>query len=291
MKLRAPLLLLLLACGCATGPGPVAQESARVRGEQTLLDLARENGLGYGEIVAANPGIDPWVPGDGNQIVLPSVHIPPPAPDEGIVINIADQRLYLFQGEGPPISYPIGIGRPGWLTPIGTTTIVKLSEAPTWFPTESAKREDPTLTGPVLPGPDNPLGTHAIYLGWPRFLIHGTNEPLGVGRRVSRGCIRLYPEDIVRLFERVEVGMSVRVVNASIKTGWMRDELYLEAHPPLIQESEEVPVVPREISSTLKGKIREIAGDAEGRLDWPVIEETLYERRGVPVRVTLRAVN
>ena len=284
--MRRLLLLPLLLCACASGPPPVAHTSLRARDEDTLLDLARAHSLGFGEITAANPGVDPWVPGVGKRVVLPTVHIPPPAPAKGIVINIADQRLYLFKGEGPPLSYPIGIGRPGWVTPLGATSVVRKSDAPTWYPTASALKEDPTLPGAVPPGPENPLGTHAIYLGWPRYLIHGTNEPYGVGRRVSRGCIRLYPEDILRLYAQVEVGTAVRVVNASIKTGWMRGELYLEAHPPIVQESEHTPVVDKPLTKEFKRQLRAIAGESVQRLDWDRVERTLRERRGMPVRVT-----
>ena len=106
----------------------------------------------------------------------------------GIVINLGEQRLYYYPRPGEVLTYPIGVSRDGYETPLGTTHVTRKKENPTWWPTRSAREEDPTLDKVVPPGPDNPLGTHALYLGWPAYLIHGTNEPFGIGRRVSRGC-------------------------------------------------------------------------------------------------------
>ena len=151
-------------------------------------------------MVAANPGIDPWVPGEGTEINLPTVHLMPDLADadpEGIVVNLAEMRLYFFEKPGGvPQSFPIGIGRDGLNTPTGTTEVVAKRKNPTWRPTKRMRDEDPELPEVVPPGEDNPLGTRALYLGWPQYLIHGTNKPHGVGRRVSSGCVRLYPEDV-----------------------------------------------------------------------------------------------
>ena len=166
------------------------------------------------------------------KIVLPTAHLLPEAPREGIVINLPEMRLYYFaEAEQQPETYPIGIGREGWTTPTGTSRIVRKAEAPSWYPPDSIRAERPELPAVVEPGEDNPLGSHALYLDWPAYLIHGTNRPWGIGRRISSGCIRMYPEDIVSLFERVPVNTPVTVVDQPVKLGWIGGDLYLEAHP------------------------------------------------------------
>ncbi len=210
--------------------------------ENTLSDLAREYGLGYDEIVAANPGIDPWLPGDGTPVLLPTQYIIPDVPREGIVLNIASKRLFYFPevAEGEPrtvLTYPIGIGRVGWETPVGTTEVVSKAADPHWFPPvsvreEHAKRGDP-LPSVVPPGPDNPLGAHVLKLAMPGYLIHGTNQPYGVGMRVSHGCVRLYPENIELLYSEVRMGETVRIINEPFLLASRDGELYFEAHAPL----------------------------------------------------------
>ncbi len=267
-------------------------QSYTAKHEDTLLDLARDNGLGFVEIVAANQGIDPWVPGEGTEIVLPTGHILPDAPREGVIINLAEHRLYFFAEDGIR-TYAIGVGRDGWDTPLGTTKIVRKKKNPIWYPPESIREEDPDLPRVVRAGPDNPLGRHALYFDWPTYLVHGTNMPWGVGRRVSHGCIRLYPESIEKLFSEVPVGTPVQVIDQTIKIGWSGGELYMEVYP----EPEQVDELERdgEIASAAKRsnsdayyKIRSLAGDELSRLDWPAIRNALVERTGLPVRVTLQ---
>jgi len=283
----AAWLLLALGTACAKpfAAPPVGHELATVGPEDTLLDLARVHGLGYREIVAANPDVDPWVPPVGETVVLPTMHLPPDAPLEGIVVNLATQRLWWFGPEGAALSYPIGIGRPGWRTPIGTTRVRRKKEGPAWHPTASARREDPSLPRVIGPGPDNPLGTHAIYLGWPRYLIHGTDEPYGVGRRVSRGCIRLYPEDIPDLYARTEIGFDVRVVNEPVQLGWIGDDLYVDVHTPLSQNSAD-PQRAQALDASLEQRIRDAAGDAVARVDWDAVRAALAAQTGVPTRIS-----
>ena len=191
------------------------------RAEDTLLDIARQDGLGYNEITAANPGVDPWLPGGGTRIVVPTQFILPPGPREGMVINLAQMRLFYFpphepEAPGSVITHPIGIGIDIAPTPVGVTTIVRKTIDPTWYPPDSIRQrraeEGELLPASVPPGPDNPLGNRALYLGLPGYLIHGTNRPWGIGMRVSSGCIRLYPEDIETLYEQVPVGTPVRIV-------------------------------------------------------------------------------
>jgi L,D-transpeptidase ErfK/SrfK len=252
-------------------------------------EIARRFDLGYVELVAANPGIDPWVPGDKTKLLLPSAHLLPDAPREGIVINLAEQRLYYFPPSGATVaSFPLGIGRQGWETPLGETRIVRKREHPSWIPPASIRAERPDLPAVVPPGPWNPLGEHALNLGWKSFVIHGTNKPDGIGRRVSHGCIRLYPEDIAWLFERVEVNTRVTVVDQPVKVGWSRGELYLEAHPSQSQSDEleaSGDLTPAAVPE-LQWRVLRAAGDHAARLDWPLINKVVHERRGIPVRVT-----
>jgi L,D-transpeptidase ErfK/SrfK len=257
--------------------------------QDTLLDVARKFNLGYVEMVAANPGTDPWLPGEGTQIVLPTVHLLPDAKPEGIVINLSDMRLYYFEKPGaPPRSYPIGIGREGLTTPLGTTEIVRKTKDPTWRPTARMREEHPEYPEAVPPGPDNPMGDRAMYLGWPQYAIHGTNKPWGVGRRVSSGCIRMYPEDVEQLYDLVQVGTKVTVVDEPIKFGWIDGQLYMEAHPTQAQSDQLEaqgrfdPVIP----SSVVDQARAAAGSEAARLDWSRIRKAVVERRGYPIRIT-----
>lgn len=261
----------------------------RVDDGQTFVDLARGYGVGYVELVAANPGVDPWLPGEGTEVLIPDAHLFPNAEREGIVVNVAEQRLYWFSPEGPR-TYAIGVAREGWDTPIGDTTVVRKQEEPTWYPPASARAEDPTLGDEVPPGPDNPLGTHALYLGWAQYLIHGTNEPFGVGRRVSRGCIRLYPEDILRLYPQVEVGTPVRVIDQAEKIAIVRGEVVLEAHPTLVQAAQIEDTgrfEPEPTPETLRGRLLDLVDGKADRIDWARVTSVAKRRRGVPIRVSV----
>ena len=260
--------------------------------EDTLLDLARNNGLGYVEMIAANRGVDPWVPGESTAIMLPTAHVLPDVARQGLVVNLGEHRLYYFGPPGSePVTFPLGVGREGWATPLGTTEIVRKKERPTWYPPESIRAEKPHLPKVVPPGPSNPLGSHALYFGWPTYLIHGTNMPWGVGRRVSHGCIRLYPEDIGRLFEIVPIGTPVAVIDQPIKIGWAGGELYVEAHPDPAQADElestgRITSADADSHADALYRIKTRAGTAQDRLDWGLIRKALEERSGVPVRVT-----
>lgn len=208
----------------------------------TLSDLAREYGLGYDEIVAANPDVDPWLPGEGTPVLLPTQYLLPDVPREGIVLNIAAKRLFYFPEaeEGHPqavMTYPIGIGRVGWETPLGETKVVSKAVDPHWYVPASVRQEHAKAGNPlpsvVPPGPDNPLGNRVLKLDMPGYLIHGTNQPYGVGMRVSHGCVRLYPENIELLYDLVEIGNPVLIVNEPYLLGSANGKLYFEAHEPL----------------------------------------------------------
>lgn len=263
--------------------------------EDTFVHLARKYNLGYVEMRAANPDVDPWIPGRGARLTLPTQHILPDTRREGVVINLPEMRLYAYvNGDDAPTTFPIGIGREGLDTPKGVTKIVRKTEGPVWRPTERMRREKPELPEAVYPGPENPLGTHALYLGWPTYAIHGTNRPFGIGRRVSSGCIRLYPESVVQLFNLVPVGTRVEVIDQPIKLAWIDDYLYLEAHPTIEQAiamEETGRIELQKITKAQEDMITEAAGEYADRLRWPSIRTALKERRGYPVVIARRSKN
>lgn len=221
-------------------------QTTQTHAEDTLLDVARRYGLGYEDITLANPDVDPWLPGDGTTLTLPTRFILPGGPREGLVVNVAELRLYYYPppraGQKPTvITHPISIGRMDWSTPIGMTRIAAKVHNPTWYPPRSVRDEHAAegqiLPSAVPPGKDNPLGEYALKLDIPGYLIHGTNRPDGVGMRVTHGCIRMYPENIKSLTALVAVGTPVRIINEPYKIGWLDGRLFLEAHPPLEEDA------------------------------------------------------
>ncbi len=201
--------------------------------KETLLDIARYYDLGYNQIVLANPKVDPWLPPVGKKVLIPSCYVLPPF-QAGIVVNLAEMRLYFFRHEaGKPVVYtaPIGVGTEGKLTKLGVYTIIRKKKDPYWHVPESIRKEDPSLPEKVPPGPNNPLGQFAMYLSRESYAIHGTNKPWGIGRRVSHGCIRLYPEDIKALFPLVPVGTPVFIIYQPYKIGVRGRRVYLQAFP------------------------------------------------------------
>ena len=294
------LLPLFVAAACAGGsrhplerppssPDLVGRVAFhRARAVDTFVDLAPRLGVGYVELVAANPGVDPWLPRAGTRLLLPKARLLPSGPRKGIVINLGDLRLYFYEPGRPARSMPIGIAKDGYATPLGSTQVVAKRTQPTWIPGPSARRDG--YPEKVEPGPDNPLGEHALYLGWPGYLIHGTNDPRGVGRHSSRGCIRLYPEDIAELFDRVQPGTPVRVVDEPVKVGWIGAQLYLEVNPDAAQSLELDETGKRSAGSTpkdLRALVKRAAGRHAERLDWSRIESAASGRSGVPAPILL----
>ncbi len=288
--LLAAILLLMPITGLAAEMVVLGKDHMVEQGEN-LLDLARANGLGYVEIVAANPGVDPWIPAAGTRILLPVDHVVPPAPRRGIIINVADMRLY-FHGDGAtqPISFPVGIGKEGWTTRASISRVVGKRKDPTWYVPPSVRAERPELPPVVAPGPDNPLGRYSLDLDASSIRIHGTNRPDGVGRRVSHGCFRLYPEDIERLYPLVAVGTPVTVIDRPAKLAWIEDDLYLEIHPSPTQ-ADDIETHWRLSVEPLPGLDDLVTQAAAGRLeriDWDMVALAQAERRGMPVRITTR---
>jgi len=205
----------------------------QTRGGESLIELARRFGLGYNEITEANPKLDPFVPGDGATIDIPAAWILPDLPGyDGIVINLSEMRLYYFPEKKKlsVMTFPIGVGSEGKETPLGTFRIVEKMVNPSWYVPESIMKEKPELPKVVPPGPDNPLGSHAMRLSERTILIHGTNRPYAVGRKASHGCIRMYPEDIPKLFQMVPKNSRVTIVRQPVKVGRINNRVYVEIH-------------------------------------------------------------
>jgi L,D-transpeptidase ErfK/SrfK len=284
-----------------------ALTTVTAREEDTLLDIARRHGLGYEDIVRANPDVDTWLPGEGTEVTLPTRYVLPPGPRNGVVLNLAEYRLYYYPTpeEGKPavvMTYPISIGRMDWETPLGRTTIISKVKNPSWYPPESIRAEH-AADGDPLPrivpaGPQNPLGDYAMRLGLPGYLIHGTNRPDGVGMRVTHGCIRMFPEDIDYLFGRVNVSTAVRIINEPVKIGWNADELVIEVHEtlevtlPETVVSEDVsgeeapaevePPIVRDAMTALTEQFVAATNERSGQLDWDTAEELLARADGIP---------
>jgi L,D-transpeptidase ErfK/SrfK len=249
--------------------------------EDTFAALAERYNLGYVKLVDANPEVDPWLPGDGTPIVLPFKHVLPDIDRSGIVINLPEYRLYYFPPDGGfVVTFPIGIGREEFPTPIVDTRVITRIENPSWTPTAAARAEyraSGTILPPVVPpGPDNPLGPLAIQLGVPGYFIHGTNRPFGVGQRASQGCIRLYNDDIRELVRLAPNGTRVRTIDQPYKLGWREGMLYLEVHRPL---DDDVDV------EAVAQLVRDAVARTGGVVNWAEVEAVARSARGIPVPV------
>jgi hypothetical protein len=224
--------------------------------------------------------------------MIPTVHVRPDAPRQGIVINLAQWRLFYFPPGGDRVeTFPITIGFIGKNTPVGVTRIVSKEPSPTWYPPASIRAEEPELPAAVPPGPDNPLGAYAMHLGWKYYLLHGTNKPDSIGRAVSHGCMRLYPEDVEKLFGEVGVGTSVRTVQEPATTGWQGDALYVQVYPSKSQ-TEEIdtmqPVTP-DPATGVETTVRATAGNYAQLVDWTAVRRAAQERTGTAVKVADRS--
>jgi L,D-transpeptidase ErfK/SrfK len=267
----------------APGDSMVGEPIAlRVTYEDRFATLALRYDIGFEELRHANPDVDPWIPGEGAQVVLPTEYMLPPGPRQGIVINLPEYRLYYYpKNAGTLITFPIGIGRTGFQTPAATTKIVAKVVNPSWYPTPAHRIEHleqgDKLPLVVPPGPDNPLGHMAIQLGLKGYFLHGTNKPFGVGQRVSHGCVRLYPDDIQALADSTPIGTQVRIIDAPYKVSWNAGGLYLEAHPPLEGEPD-LAVIDKLITQAAKGH--------NVVVDWGRVEEMARASIGMPGPIT-----
>lgn len=256
--------------------------------EDSLIEIARQFGIGYNEIAAANPDLDPFVPGAEEPVTIPTSWILPDVNIyDGIVINLSEMRLYYFfkKGKKPAVAtFPIGIGSEGNDTPLGEFRVIQKIVKPSWHPPKSIREEHikeglPVLPPVVPPGPDNPLGSHALRLSLNTVLIHGTNKPFGVGRRVSHGCIRLYPEDIPKLYEVAGVGSRVTIVRQPFKVGSRDGRIYIEVYDDenfLLDRN----FLNSEVVSLLlkKGYLKQVNSEK--------LHRALEEKRGIPVDIS-----
>ncbi|MDO8334968.1 MAG: L,D-transpeptidase family protein [Nitrosomonas sp.] len=264
--------------------------------DDTLSDIARRFNLGYEEIVNANPEVDPWLPKAGTKIVIPTQFVLPDAPRQGIVINLAAMRLFYFPKTktGQPqkvITHPLGIGRVEWKTPEGVTRVASKKENPSWIPTPSIRKEhakngDP-LPAIVPPGPDNPMGTHVLKLDWPSYAIHGTDKPPSIGLRGSHGCLRMYPEDIVCIYNDVPVGTPVRVVNQPQLLGWRDRTLYLQAYPVLEDDKRNHDkLLKKSLSSVRTTPKAKLDARPKAKVNQTLLNEVIRNSRAIAVPIT-----
>jgi L,D-transpeptidase ErfK/SrfK len=267
--------------------------------EDTLPDIARRFNVGYEEIVRANPGVDPWLPGAGRRIVVPSQFVLPNAPREGIVINIAAMRIFYYPAhkKGEPqlvYTHPIGVGKVGWSTPEGTTKVIARETDPIWRPSAAVRKEHAENGDPVpkvvKAGPDNPLGKYKFTLGWPSYLVHGTNKPYGVGLRSSHGCIRLYPEDIEKLYRMVPLGTKVTVVNQPFVFGWHEGQMQLQAYTVLEDDARNWKKAQKTLlAKSMSPRLQKLLKTSGTSIDWDAVAAVTHQPRGIAVPVSGQA--
>lgn len=263
--------------------GGLATLAARY--EDTLADLADAHGFGFNEMQAANPGVDAWLPGEGTLVRLPGQHILPDASRNGIVINLPEYRLYYYPEGGERVStWPVGIGREGWSSPIGETRVLRKEANPSWYPPQSIRDEHAAmgdiLPAVVPPGPDNPMGPFKMNLAMSGYVIHGTNKSFGIGMRVSHGCFRMNNQDVTELFPQVSVGAPVYIINQPYKLGVLDGKLYLEAHTPLDEHG-----LPSALDkqAAIQQLLQERSELVDGfRLDWQTIRDLVFAEEGIP---------
>ncbi len=262
--------------------------------DDTLPDIARRFDVGYEEMLLANPGVDPWLPGVGREVIVPTQFILPAAPHEGVVVDVAAMRIYYY----PPhkksprqvvYTHPIGIGRVGWRTPEGTTKIVSRTKDPVWVVPKSV-RDEHAENGDVLPatvpaGPDNPLGQHMFRLSWPSYLIHGTNKPYGVGMRSSHGCMRLYPEDIAVFFDLIPIGTKVTVVNQPYLFGRRDGVTYFQAYAVMEDDSRDWSKNRQRLLTRLLNPKARREISVQDDIDWQLVGDLAHTPRALAVPV------
>lgn len=294
---RKLILFFVVFCCCSTVhaltfPMPTGNDNMigkmqwiQARDGDTFSTIGRRYDVGYFQLIEANPGVNPDKVPAATIVVIPSQFILPTVPRKGIVISLAELRMYYFPSDGKTVvTYPIGIGREGWNTPLGVTKIVDKTVNPVWVVPDSIKKDRAkdgvTLPNIVAPGPDNPLGGYRMRLGIQKqtYLIHGTNDFNGVGRRSSSGCIRMLPEDVEALFPRVSVGTPVNIIDSPYKASWHKGKLYLEAHTPLQEQQPngdpDIPAMKKVVATAIKS--------ASGTISWSAANRITLQQNGVP---------
>lgn len=258
--------------------------------EDTTAKIGQRYDIGYGAIQSANPHIDVTKALDyGTKLQIPTQHLLPNQPREGIVVNLPEMRMYYYpQGSGKVLTYPVGIGKIGKTIPITKTAITRKVKDPVWIPPQDI-REFNLEQGIVLPrimpaGPDNPLGPYAIYMGIPTYLIHSTIFPESVGKRASFGCLRMFESDIQEFFPSINKGVPVVIINEPTKVGWQNNRLFVESHKPLEEHN-------GAYDATLPGMVHIVSNatdDSEALVDWQMLYYLAQERDGVPHEVAIK---
>jgi len=299
-------ILLLLPCGIAQADTIIRPpddvdligqlQVVTAHADDTLLDVARRYDAGQNEILLANPDVDRWLPESDTEVIIPSRHIIPRAERSGLILNLPEMRLYYFpkparNRQPVVITHPVSVGRMDWETPLGRTSIVTKQKDPSWRPPQSLKDEHLKEDGEMLPdvvppGPDNPLGRYALRLGIPGYLIHSTNKPYGVGMRVTHGCVRMYPEDIEKLFDEIPVGTPVQLVNQPVKVGWLAGALFLEVHPPLDEDQEKYGDLMQMALNTIADALASSGRNTQVALSGRAIRNAVENQNGIPIVIS-----
>ncbi|WP_432459814.1 MULTISPECIES: L,D-transpeptidase family protein [unclassified Agarivorans] len=255
---------------------------------ETVAMIAEHYQVGFLAMMAANKKVDPFLPKPGTKLLIPTQILLPNAEYQGVVVNLAELRLYYFHPDSRKVDvFPIGIGRIGRETPEMKTVVSQKREKPTWTPTQNIRNEY-AAKGVILPkvvpaGPENPLGEYALRLayGSGEYLIHGTNKEFGVGLRVSSGCIRLFPKDIEYLFKQVALNTPVRIIDQSIKhSAEPNGEYLLEVHQPLNRSIEEV-----HQATSLKLTREDIKFVTQTGVDSAIVNQALKNQQGIALLV------
>jgi L,D-transpeptidase ErfK/SrfK len=259
-------------------------QTYRIVAKDTLLDVARNAGLGFQEVKDANREVDEWIPPPGLDVVVPTRWILPHARPQGIIVNIPEMRMYMFPPKPKPgdkivlRTWAVAIGDSDTPSPVGPFTISSKDKNPTWHVPDSIyKKMDPPRRRVVPPGPDNPMGEYRIRMSKGDYSIHGTDTPWAIGRETTHGCIRLYPEDIGELYSLVKPSMRGELVYEPVKVGESDGRVYIEAHDDVYHHF-------RSLESEAQRVVR-AAGVAD-RVDPALVREAVRARRGVPVDVT-----
>lgn len=284
-----PMLSYALSFDLPTGgQGMVGvAQTAMVSSGQDFSDIAEKFDVGYYEVFEANPGVNPDEPAAGTILIIPTQYIiPKELKRNSIVINLAEMRLYYLPAkENKVYVFPVGIGKEDWDTPLGEMTVVKKVKDPKWVVPQSIYKFREAMGDKIEhvinPGPDNPLGSYELRLSKGGYLIHGTNLPAGVGRRSSAGCIRLYEPDITQLYNLVTLGTKVVIINKPYKAGWHQNELYLEAHMPLLEQR-------IEMGDDVKPALDVVSEAAKGHkitIDWEKVRKIAREHLTVPRQI------
>lgn len=292
-----PLLLMQPASATASASFAWPAEGDSVIGEiqttqvqegETLLDIAERYGLGYADIRDANPSVDPWLPEVGATVTLPTQFVLPETEWDGIVINLAEYRLYYFMPEQQEIhTFPVGIGRGNTPTPQGDMSITARIPNPTWYPPESIRQrweaQGREVRRVIPAGPDNPLGPFAINLSAQGYLIHGTNQRFGIGAQTSAGCIRMNNHDIEALVNITAIGVPVRIIDKPLKVGTLQNSLVVEMHREVNRGT--APESSTDLVYTLT-QTRDTNLERPVQIDWNKVEQVFSQRTGIPKQVT-----